>query len=77
MKAPTGRSEYVHIKLSNTPQEFIDEYNLTTYTSNGWVNLKILKGCYGLPQAGKLSNDCLYVRLNKSGYYEEFTTPGL
>ena len=30
-------AEYVHIKLSNIPQEFIDEYDITKNTCNGWV----------------------------------------
>ncbi len=31
----------------------------------------------GLPQAGRLANDLLRQRLNKQGYYETQTTPGL
>ena len=54
---PMQSSEYACIRLSNTPHEFIDEYNLTKHTCNGWLYLDILKGCYGLPQAGKLAND--------------------
>ena len=38
---------------------------------------EIVKGCYGLPQSGKLSNDILCTRLNKEGYYETTTTAGL
>ena len=74
---PTGRSEYAHIKLSNIPQEFIGAYDLTKHTCNDWVYLEILKGCYGLSQAGKLENYLLLVCLNKDGYYESATTPGL
>ena len=70
------RSEYARIKLSNIPQEFIDEYDLTIHDYDGWVYFEILRGCYGLPQAGKAANDLLRVRLNKSGYYEAATTPG-
>ena len=43
------RPEYVKIKLSDTPQEFIDEYNLLEYEYNGWVLFEVTKGCYGLP----------------------------
>ena len=77
LKTPKGRSEYVHIKLSNFLQEFINEYNLTTHTCNGWVYFEITKRCYGLPQARKLANDLLHVQINKAGYYETGTTPGL
>ena len=67
----------MRIKLSNIPQEFIDEYDLTTHTCDGWIYFEILKGYYGLPQAGKLENDRLCVCVNKSGYYGSSTTPGL
>ena len=64
------RPEYVKIKLTDIPQEFIDEYNLLTYEYNGWVFFEVIKGCYGLPQSWRLANDLLRKRLNKAGYYE-------
>ena len=72
-----ARSEYVRIKLSDIPQEVIDEYNLLPRVHNGWVYYEVVRGCYGLPQAGKLANDLLRKRLDKAGYYEAATTPGL
>ena len=77
LETPMQSSEYARIKLSNISQEFIDEYDLTKHTCDGWVYFEILKGCYGLPQAGNLANDIIRVRLKKSGYYEVATTPGL
>ena len=74
---PMDRPEYVRIRLEDIPQEFIDEYNLTPYAHNGWIYFEIIKGCYGLPQAGKLANDLLRTRLNENGYYETTTTPRL
>ena len=71
------RHEYVKIKLTDIPQEFIDEYNLHAFAYNGWVYFEVIKGCYGLPQSGKLANDLVRTRLNKAGYYEAATTPGL
>ena len=71
------RSEYVKININDIPTEFIDEYNLKAVTHNGWVYFEIVGGCYGLPQSGKLSNDLLRTRLNKAGYSEAATTPGL
>ena len=59
------RAEYVRIKISNILQEFIDEYELTRHTCNGWVYFEIFRGCYGLPQAGKSANDLLLISLNK------------
>ena len=63
--------------LEDIPQESIDKHNLTPYANNIWVYFEIIKGCYGLPQAGKLADDLLCTRLNNNGYYETTTTPGL
>ena len=38
------RSEYVRIKLSDIPQEFIEEYDLTDAAQNGWIYFEILHG---------------------------------
>ena len=38
---------------------------------------EIQRGVYGLPQSGMLSNKILEQRLNKAGYYQFPTTPGL
>ena len=74
---PLDRPEYVRIKLSDIPQDFIDEYKLHEYVRDGWVYFEISKGVYGLKQSGKLANDLLTERLNKHGYYQCATTPGL
>ena len=66
---PLDRPEYVRIKIADIPHEFIDEYNLTTYTQDGWVYFEINKGVYGLKQASKLANDLLTERLTTHGYY--------
>ena len=71
------RPEYVRIKLTDIPTEFIEEYTLTEYAYNGWVYFEINKGVYGLKQAGKLANDLLTERLQLSGYYQCPLTPGL
>ena len=61
------RYEYFKIKLTDIPQEFIEEYNLHAFAYKGWVYFKVIKGYYGLPQSGKLANDLLRKRLNKAG----------
>ena len=38
---------------------------------------EIRKGCYFLPQSGRLSNDLLHKRIGNHSYYECATTPGL
>ena len=77
LQIPMERSEYVHIKLSDIPQEFIEEYNLTQSVQNGWIYFEILQGFYGLLQSGRLANDLLHTRLEKAGYYEAAKIPGL
>ena len=60
------RSEYVRIKLSDIPQEFIEEYNLSEATQNGWIYFEILRGCYSLPQSGRLANNLLRTGLKNA-----------
>ena len=74
---PLNRPEYVRIKLADIPQEFVDEYSLTTLERDGWIYFEINKGVYGLKQAGKLANDLLTERLAEHGYYQCRVTPGL
>ena len=77
LNTPLDRPEYVKIKLSKIPQEFIDEYDLTKFAHKGWVYFKIRRDCYGLPQSGILANKQLRIILEKEVYYEARTTPGL
>ena len=41
------------------------------------VYLKIVKGMYGLPQAGKIANELLIKRMRTAGYHPYQFTPGL
>ena len=77
LQTPPDRPEYVQVRLSGIPNEFVQEYNLLAYTRNGWVYFEIWRGFYGLPQSGMLSNNPLEQHLNKSNYYQFPTTPGL
>ena len=70
-------SEYVRIKLSDIPQDPIDEYYLTQSVQSGWIYFEILCGCYGLPQSDRLANDLLRTPIEKAGYYETATTSGI
>ena len=65
LATPTDRSEYARIKIENTPQEFIKEYNLLPMVHNGWIYFEIVRGCHGLPQSGILANKLLHKCLNK------------
>ncbi len=59
LDTPMPEPEYVCIRLSDIPEEFIKKYNLIGRDRNGWIYFEIRQGCYGLPQAGILANDLL------------------
>jgi hypothetical protein len=76
--AKFANAEYVKIKLSDIPEEIIEEYKLREKaTPDGWVYIKVVRGMYGLPQAGSLGHDLLESRLNKEGYFQSQIVPGL
>ena len=43
-QTPMERSKYVRIKLSDIPQEFIEEYDLRETSQNDWIYFEILCG---------------------------------
>ena len=57
---PLKWPEFAKIKLSDIPEETIDEYNLRELVDEeGYVYCEITKGMYGLPQAGIIAQDLL------------------
>ena len=70
--------EYMKFLLSNIPQEIIDEYNLLNKVdAQGYVYIKIVKGMYGLKQAGIIAHNELIKHLAPYGYAPVQHTPGL
>ena len=70
--------EYMKLQLHITTQEIIDEYALHDLVHKyGWVCLNIVKGMYGLKQAGIISNIELTKHFDKFGYYPVQHTPCL
>ncbi len=70
--------EYMQIKISDIPEEIIDEYNLREKaTEDRYVYCKIRKGMYGLPQAGIIAQELLTERLAKHGYHQSKIILGL
>ena len=53
------RAEYIIIQIALIPQEFVDKCNLQEKENNGHIYEIISKEMYGLPQAGRISNDVL------------------
>ena len=75
---PMPRPEFGRVKLSDIPDEIIEEYKLREIaTKDEWVYFRADKTHYGLPQAGSLSHDLLEKRLNAEGYVKTLTVPGL
>ena len=69
--------EYARVRLTNIPDEFINEYNLREFSRDSCIYFDIRKGVYGLPQYGKLAKDILNTRLHDAGYYQALIIPGL
>jgi hypothetical protein len=74
---PLPRYEYMRMLLSCFPEEIVEKYNLKALAVDGWVNIEIRKGMYGLKQAGLLANQLLQKRLAPFGYYPARHTPGI
>jgi hypothetical protein len=78
LMTPLKRPEYLRVRLADLPEEIIREYKLLDkVTKNRSIYIKVVKGMYGLPQAGLLANELLEQRLNKHGYYQSKLVPGL
>jgi hypothetical protein len=78
LMTPLKRPEYFRLKLSDIPQEIIDEYKLKEKaTPDGWVYIKVCRGMYGLPQGGLIAQEQLEKRLNEHGYFQDQYVPGL
>jgi hypothetical protein len=78
LNMPMSRYEYVHIKIDNVPKEIRKQYNLREKVdSKGHVYIKVRKGMYGLPQDRILAQKLLEEWLNKHGYMQNKSIPGL
>ena len=77
LMTPMERPEFMRLPISLLPPEIIAQYKLQHIVEDGWVYLKIVRGMYGLPQAGLLANQLLKQRLQKHGYFPCQFTPGL
>ena len=77
LDTPLDHPEYAHIATKYVPQQFVDEINLASIISNGYLYLKVVKDMYGLPQAGILANKLLKTCPAPHGYIECAHMPGL
>ena len=71
LNTPMPRFEYMHLKLTDLPNDFVQKYKLFfKFTRDGYVYVEIRRGMYGLPQAGLLAQQLLEKRLNRKGYQQ-------
>ena len=75
--SPLPRPEFMRLPIRLIPDKIIQKYNLKQIEEDGTVYLKIVKGMYGLPQAGKIANELLIKRMRTAGYHPCQFTPGL
>ena len=60
---PLDRKEYMRINLKHIPLDVQQRFNIADMVHNDHILMEISKGIYGLPQAGKLSQDRLISHL--------------
>jgi hypothetical protein len=70
---PLPESEYMQINLRHVDQSVLDTYKLLDYATNGMLLVRVDKGIYGLPQAGRLAQERLIAHLSNHGYYQTRT----
>ena len=71
-----ARYKYIRLKLSNLPDDVIEEYNLKEKaTKHGFVYVEVWKDMYRLPQEGLLAQILLEELLKNHGYEQSKLTP--
>ena len=74
---PLLRPEYMKIPVRLLSRRIIELYNLEPLIHKGHVYVRIEKGMYGLPQAGRIAYEHLKKLLAPFGYKPTANTPGL
>ena len=71
------RPEYIKVHISRIPGNIIKKHNLTTFKNDqNFVYFQAIKTIWGLPQAGRISQQGLMKQLATHGYVECAHTPG-
>ncbi len=77
LMTPMERPEFMRLKISDMPENIIEQYQLRNKdTKDGYVDVQINGGMYGLPNAGIIAQEQLEKRLNAHGYRQSKLTPG-
>jgi hypothetical protein len=74
---PLLLAEYIRIPSRFIPPKVIAYYKLGPYLHKGALYCAVLKTHYGLPQAGALSQQRLFLHLAKHGYRQLEHSPSL
>ena len=74
---PPANYVYMCIPIAIIPPDIMTHYALHALVHHGHVYVEIHQGMYGLPQAGKITNDQLQQFLLPHGYQPCLFTPGL
>ncbi len=78
LNTPMARYEYMQLRLSDMLEDVIAHYKLNKIaTTERYIYCEIQKGMYDLPQAGIIAQQLLEEHLEKDGYCQSKTTPGL
>jgi hypothetical protein len=68
----------MQLRLSDMPEDVTAHYKLNKIaTPEGYIYCEIQTGLYSLPQAGIIAQQLLEERLEKDGYRQSKTSPGL
>ena len=76
LNTPMERPEFMRLKLADLPDNIIKLYKLHDLAHDSYVFVRIQKGMYGLPQAGKIAQELLEKRLQANGYNQSKINPG-
>ena len=77
LNTPLPRPEYIRVPLKQIPTKMMDLYNLHPLVHNGYIYAEVTQSMYGLPQAGRISNDALIPILANAGYHQSKIIHGL
>ena len=62
LNTPIAQSEYLRLKLKDLPESVVQNYNLTEKaTTDGFIYMEIKREMYGLPQAGLITQQSMFM----------------
>jgi hypothetical protein len=74
LQTPMKRPEYIWLKITDIPDEIIQEYKLMLLVTHGrYIYCEITQGMYGLPQSGIIAQELLKKGLAEYGYHQSNT----